>query len=225
MGEVGKQRLLMLLVRALVLFTAFPFHESAHALTAHWLGDDTAKKEGRISLNPFKHINLFGALFMLFAGIGAAQPVPINSDNFKNKKLGMAISSLAGPLSNLLLAYISILVYRVLFYMSIIKSADYSIIMYVFSYGALLNIGLAVFNLLPIPPLDGSRIITLFLPEDKYFGIMKYERYIFAVLFVVMISGVLNAPLSFLQGKVLEGMAFLTGWVDYLIPLFAGSAV
>ncbi|MGN0609769.1 MAG: site-2 protease family protein [Oscillospiraceae bacterium] len=220
MSALTQQRLMSFAVRLIVLAVAFPVHESAHALTAHWLGDDTAKNQGRITLNPMKHISLWGALFMLFTGVGAANPVPINARNFKKPKVGMAVSSLAGPLSNLILAYLSMLVYRILYIISYFKGFDWSILLYVFQYGAILNIGLAVFNLLPIPPLDGSRILTLVLPENKYFGIMKYEKYIFAVLFVVMFTGLLDKPLSFLSSISTDALWFLTGWVDNIIFLF-----
>lgn len=223
-GFATLQRLLSLLVRALVLFTAFPVHESAHALTAHWLGDDTAKDQGRISLNPFKHINLFGALFMLFVGVGAAKPVPINASKFKKPKVGMAVSALAGPVSNLLLAYLSMILYRFLYSISYLNGSDLSILLYVFQYAAILNIGLAVFNLLPIPPLDGSRIVTMFLPDKSYFGIMKYEKYIFIALFILIFSGLLDRPLYFLQDKAIDVLWSLTGWVDYLSFLW-GRAI
>lgn len=223
-GSATLQRLLSLLVRALVLFTAFPVHESAHALTAHWLGDDTAKDQGRISLNPFKHINLFGALFMLFVGVGAAKPVPINASKFKKPKVGMAVSALAGPVSNLLLAYLSMILYRSLYSISYLNGSDLSILLYIFQYAAILNIGLAVFNLLPIPPLDGSRIVTMFLPDKSYFGIMKYEKYIFIALFILIFSGLLDRPLYFLQDKAIDVLWSLTGWVDYLSFLW-GRAI
>lgn len=223
-GSATLQRLLSLLVRALVLFTAFPVHESAHALTAHWLGDDTAKDQGRISLNPFKHINLFGALFMLFVGVGAAKPVPINASKFKKPKVGMAVSALAGPVSNLLLAYLSMILYRFLYSISYLNGSDLSILLYIFQYAAILNIGLAVFNLLPIPPLDGSRIVTMFLPDKSYFGIMKYEKYIFIALFILIFSGLLDRPLYFLQDKAIDVLWSLTGWVDYLSFLW-GRAI
>lgn len=223
-GSATLQRLLSLLVRTLVLFTAFPVHESAHALTAHWLGDDTAKDQGRISLNPFKHINLFGALFMLFVGVGAAKPVPINASKFKKPKVGMAVSALAGPVSNLLLAYLSMILYRFLYSISYLNGSDLSILLYVFQYAAILNIGLAVFNLLPIPPLDGSRIVTMFLPDKSYFGIMKYEKYIFIALFILIFSGLLDRPLYFLQDKAIDVLWSLTGWVDYLSFLW-GRAI
>ena len=223
-GSATLQRLLSLLVRALVLFTAFPVHESAHALTAHWLGDDTAKDQGRISLNPFKHINLFGALFMLFVGVGTAKPVPINASKFKKPKVGMAVSALAGPVSNLLLAYLSMILYKFLYSISYLNGSDLSILLYIFQYAAILNIGLAVFNLLPIPPLDGSRIVTMFLPDKSYFGIMKYEKYIFIALFILIFSGLLDRPLYFLQDKAIDVLWSLTGWVDYLSFLW-GRAI
>ena len=223
-GSATLQRLLSLLVRALVLFTAFPVHESAHALTAHWLGDDTAKDQGRISLNPFKHINLFGALFMLFVGVGAAKPVPINASKFKKPKVGMAVSALAGPVSNLLIAYLSMILYRFLYSISYLNGSNLSILLYIFQYAAILNIGLAVFNLLPIPPLDGSRIVTMFLPDKSYFGIMKYEKYIFIALFILIFSGLLDRPLYFLQDKAIDVLWSLTGWVDYLSFLW-GRAI
>lgn len=220
MESLAMERIVTVLVRALVLFTAFPVHESAHGLAAYLMGDDTAKKKGRISLNPAKHITLFGALFMLFTGFGAATPVPIDCNKFKKRKLGMAVSNLAGPLSNLVLAYLSVIMYRIMAYVFIVSDASgiaVEIIMYIFAYGAMLNIGLAVFNLIPIPPLDGSRIVTIFLPEDKYFGIMKYEKYIFVVFFVIVMSGILDVPLAYMNQNALNVMMSLTDWVDRIL--------
>lgn len=220
MNLLLSQRFMSFLVRAIVLMTAFPVHESAHGYVAHLLGDDTAKNHGRISLNPAKHISLWGALFMLFVGVGAAKPVPIDARNFKNPKTGMALSSLAGPVSNLILAYLSMVIYRILYIISVINGYEWTLLLYIFQYGAVLNIGLAVFNLLPIPPLDGSRIVTVFLPKEKYFGIMKYERYIFAVLFAAVFFGFLDKPLAFLQNAAGNVLWRLTEWVDSLMMFF-----
>jgi len=211
-------RIADIIIHGLVLLTAFPIHESAHALTAHWLGDDTAKEQGRISLNPMKHLDLFGAVFMLLAGFGWAKPVPINPNNFKNRKVGMAVSSLAGPFSNLILSYVSIIIYKLLAYGNLNwNNSVVDAVSTVFLYSVFLNVGLAVFNLLPIPPLDGSRIFNLVLPENIYFKIMKYENIIFGILFISIWLGFLDRPLSFLQGKAVDLMNILSGWVDIIM--------
>ncbi len=211
-------RLVDLIIHGLVLLTAFPIHECAHALAAHWLGDDTAKEQGRISLNPAKHLDLLGTIFMLLAGFGWAKPVPINPNNFKNRKVGMALSSLAGPFSNLILSYISIIAYKVLVYVGLFHS-NFVIdgLSTVFLYSVFLNVGLAVFNLLPIPPLDGSRIFNLVLPERIYFKVMKYENIIFGILFIAIWLGFLDKPLSFLQEGAVNIMNMLSGWVDMIM--------
>ena len=125
------------------------------------------------------------------------------------------------------MAYLSMTAFRVLYIVEFVKgsSTALSVFEYIFEYGAVLNIGLAVFNLLPIPPLDGSRILTLFLPQDKYFGIMKYERYIFGVLFIVVFLGLLDKPLAFLQNGTTNVLWQLTNWVDLIANLFIKSNI
>lgn len=211
-------RIISFIIHGLVLFTAFPVHESAHALTAHWLGDDTAKDRGRISLNPARHLDLFGTILMLFAGFGWAKPVPINPNNFKNRKVGMALSSLAGPVSNLLLAYLSVILYKVAAYCNFFRENSYiEALSTVFLYAVYLNVGLAVFNLLPVPPLDGSRIFNLVLPEKLYFQIMNYERIIFGILFICIFFGFLDVPLAFLRTHTINFMDMISRWVDILM--------
>ena len=205
------ERITEILIHGIILLIAFPIHECAHALVAKWLGDDTAEKQGRITLNPVKHLDLFGTILMLFAGFGWAKPVPINPNNFKKRKLGMALSSLAGPVSNLILAYIAMILSKILLYTE--TSEELSIICI---NAMLINVGLAVFNLIPVPPLDGSRILLLILPEKLYFKIMKYENIIFIILFAIIWLGLLDTHLAFLQVKALEFMSFLSGWVDML---------
>ncbi len=204
----------------IVLFTAFPVHESAHALAAHWLGDDTAKDAGRITLNPIKHLSLMGTLLMVFAGVGWANPVPVNPNNFKNPKNGMAITALAGPVSNLLMAFAAMIFFRfgyALYLRSPEASAAADVILNILLAMVYINIGLAVFNLLPIPPMDGSRIFNLFMSDEAYFKIMKYERYILIGTLIAVYSGLLDKPLSWLRGIAMDAMLFLTDWIDLIM--------
>ncbi|WP_455528704.1 site-2 protease family protein [Huintestinicola sp.] len=214
------------LIKALVLFTAVPVHECAHAWVAEKMGDDTGRKQGRITLNPFVHLTLWGSLMMILVGFGWGKPVMVDSRNFKNPKKGMVLTSLAGPASNFIMAFLSMIVYKVLAFLSFAKdSSTLDMLATVFVYITLINISLAVFNFLPIPPLDGSKIFNAILPEKWYFTIMKYENFIFIALIILVYSGLLDAPLSFLQDKVIDVMLFLTGWVDKIMSLLIAGGV
>lgn len=214
------------LIKALVLFTAVPVHECAHAWVAEKMGDDTGRKQGRITLNPFAHLTLWGSLMMILVGFGWGKPVSVDPRNFKNPKKGMVLTSLAGPASNFIMAFLSMIVYKVLAFLSFAKdSSTLDMMATVFVYITLINISLAVFNFLPIPPLDGSKIFNAILPEKWYFTIMKYENFIFIALIILVYSGLLDAPLSFLQNKVIDVMLFLTGWVDNIMTLLIAGGV
>lgn len=213
----------LIIVRLIVVFTAMPIHEYAHGYVAYKLGDPTAKFQGRLTLNPIKHLDIVGSIAILLFGIGWAKPVEINPRNFKNPKLGMALSALAGPVSNIVLALISLIIYKLLFLLPAFGLGSdnllYSLTQ-MFSIIVSVNISLAIFNLLPIPPLDGSRIATYFLPERLYFKIMQYEQMIFIGLILLMSTPILNGPLNFLNRMVFNLLDMLTRFVDLFVNLF-----
>lgn len=197
---------IQLLVKAYVLLCVLPVHEFAHAYAAVKLGDDTPRLQGRLSLNPARHLDLWGSLLILFTGFGYARPVSINIRNFKNRKRDFAITAAAGPISNLIMALLYFLLSNLF---SCFKFAPLGILVSFFQYVGIINVNLAVFNLLPIPPLDGSRLITVFVPDRYYYKLLQYERYIIIVIFLLLLTGALTVPLNFLSGKVANLLNFI----------------
>ncbi len=204
---------------ALVFITGIclPIHESAHALAAHWLGDDTGRLKGRISLNPLAHLDLYGTLLMFFVGFGYAKPVPVNIRNFppKKRKLYFALTAIAGPISNLLLAIVFLFCYWGVYKAALVNltvSKGITVALLFFQYAALINVSLAVFNLIPIPPLDGSRVLTAILPDRIYYKIMGYERYMIYILLglVLAFHFIGFSPISWLSSHVFNGISWLT---------------
>lgn len=194
---------LNLFARVFVMFCILPVHEFAHALVATKLGDKTAKYSGRLTLNPLAHLDLFGALMLIIAGFGYAKPVPVNTNNFKNRKLGIGVTAFAGPFSNLLLAFVFSLVYCAIFrFGSPAQGSAIHAIAVFCLYVVQINVSLAVFNLIPIPPLDGSRIISAVLPDRIHFKFMQYERYFVYGFFIIILLGVLDTPMAFLTSSV-----------------------
>ena len=201
--EVIKIYVALLLLSLPVLMLTLSVHETAHGYVAHKLGDPTASSLGRLSLNPLKHFEPIGFLMMMLVGYGWAKPVPINTRYFKKPKRDMAICAAAGPLSNLLLAVLFAGLYKiftlVIVHVPITSMQVYNIILLteLFFYTAIsINVTFAVFNLIPIPPFDGSRIILTFLPSDLYFKIQRYERYIMIGFFVLLLTNVLDPVLN-----------------------------
>lgn len=217
-----------LLARCIVLVAIIPLHECAHGLVANRLGDPTAKSQGRLTLNPIKHFDPIGSVLMLLTGFGWAKAVPVNPRYFKNPKTGMAITALAGPLSNLIFGFILLIAYRLVYGLFSPAAAAASAPVRALFLGVTeilwamfsINISLAVFNLLPVPPLDGSRIVSIFLPNKAYFSIMRYERYIFLVMAVLLYLGVFSTPLGYGVQFVVRFMVKITGFVDVFTGLF-----
>lgn len=199
----------MLLIAAASLF-CITVHETCHGLVACWLGDDTAKRMKRLTLNPLRHIDAVGLFMMIFARFGWAKPVPVNMRRFKNPRTGMALTALAGPLSNVLLLFVAAILWTLsLFFFLKTQSRILEYTVLFFRYMAVLSAGLAVFNLFPIPPLDGSKILFAFLPPRAYDFLMRYERYGMIVLAVLLFSNVLDAPLLYLRQGLMDTVIYL----------------
>lgn len=208
---------IMLASTLFVLFVALPFHEFAHAFAANKLGDPTAKYQGRLTLNPFKHLDFIGAMLLLFFGFGWAKPVPVNQRNFRNPKGDMAITAFAGPLSNLIVAFVVMLIMHIvnIFYVNVY-------INYFLTSAATVNIYLAVFNLVPVPPLDGSRLLFAILPDRYYYKFQQYEFIFSMVILVLIITGALSRPLAFVSGYIYNGFDTL---LSLILSPFTPSAV
>jgi Zn-dependent protease len=217
-------RLSDLLIMVPILLIALPFHEYAHGYVAYKLGDPTAKDAGRLTLNPIKHLDPLGTLMMLVARVGWAKPVPVNSGHFKNRRKGIILVSLAGPLSNLLLAFIFTLIWGFVIKLVIIQvipvrsETMVNVINWLqvfFQVAVLVNISLAVFNMIPVPPLDGSRLISSFIPEESYFRFARYEQFIGLgfIALVIFAPNALSTVIRFVADPIYNSMITVTSFV------------
>ena len=201
-----------------IILLALSLHETAHGYVAYKCGDNTAYNLGRLTLNPIKQMDPTGFLCMLLLGFGWAKPVPINTRNFRNPKRGMALSALAGPLANAIMGLISAAllgIVRAFYYYLAFKGASRFVLTCIsytsllFQLSALYNLLFMAFNLIPIPPFDGSRIALAFLPPKTYFGLMKYERQImFGMLIVLLLLSRMGfSPFSWIAHSLTDLVA------------------
>ncbi len=214
-----------LLLTLPIVLLALSMHEAAHGAVAYRLGDPTARNFGRLTLNPAKHLDPMGFLCMLLAGFGWAKPVPINSRNFRKPRRDIALASLAGPVSNLLLSLVFLLLLRFVGYGALWYRAypsQFTANMAFFAvlflyYGVRMNLTLAIFNLLPVPPLDGSKILFSILPPRIYFKVAPYERQITLIVMILLLVGPLSTLIQWLTTFAMQGLFSLVGMAGFLL--------
>lgn len=197
-----------LVVSALAALFCITFHELSHGYVAYRLGDPTAKNAGRLTLNPIAHIDPLGLVMMLVAKVGWAKPVPVDMRYFKSPKRGMAVTALAGPASNFILALLALGVYSLVYYRLPLGKGTL-IALCLLANIAILSVGLGLFNLIPLPPLDGSKVLFSLLPDNAYRTILRYERYVMILVVVLTMAGVFSVPLSNAIYWVLEKLCAL----------------
>lgn len=205
---IGGLSFQIILARLLVLMTAIPVHEFAHAWAAEKMGDSTARYSRRLSLNPFDHIDPIGALMILLLGIGFARPVPIDSRNFRDNKMGTIVTSLAGPVSNILMALVCLIAAKLLWATQLGFLVGIS---QVVAFMVRVNLSLAVFNLLPIPPLDGWHAVCPLLPRELYWKIAPYEHQLVWIVLLLVLTGAFNGIIGTLVGLLyllIDSMTF-----------------
>ena len=191
---------------AIGVILSMSIHEVAHGLVSYWMGDPTAKLEGRLSLNPFKHIDWAGLVCLLFFGFGWAKPVPIDSRYYKDAKTGIIWTSFAGPVANFLLSFICVFLFYALYKFApqFIFTAAGNFISSVLSYTGLISTGFGIFNLIPIPPLDGSKVVFSFLPDDKYYKFIEGAPWMNFLFIALIFTGVLTSPLGMLRAQMIS---------------------
>lgn len=199
------------IIRVVAVLLCLSVHETCHGLAAYALGDPTAKEQHRLSLNPIRHIDPLGLVMMLVAGFGWAKPVPVDMRYFKDPKSGMALTALAGPVSNLLLALILLLPAGWMYNNA--AGTDANVLIFKFLYScAYLSVGLGVFNLIPIPPLDGAKVLGAVLPDKAYMTLMRYEQYGFIIIMVIAFAGVGQGFLSSMIQGVFDWLCGVAGF-------------
>lgn len=211
--------LIFLLMSAAAALFSITFHELSHGFVAYKLGDPTAKQMGRLTFNPIAHIDPLGLLMMLVARVGWAKPVPVDMRRFKNPKTGMAITALAGPASNFFLTLLSLLAASLLLHAAP-QNIVVSYIILFLCYISVMSVGLGIFNLIPLPPLDGSKILFALLPDRAYLKLMHYERYLMIVVIALACLGVFGGPLSLAMEWVMQFFCGVTRFPFVILQLY-----
>ena len=220
-SQLQWEKLIEMVLSAVACLVCIVLHELCHGLSALWMGDETARRSGRLTLNPLKHIDLVGLIMLFTVRFGWAKPVPVNMRKFRHPQLGMALTALAGPFGNFLIALLLTPCYAatVVWYQVTEAQAVYYLAIF-FLMTITVSIGLMVFNLIPIPPLDGSKILFSLLPAKWYKKLMKYERYGGIVLVALLYFGILDTPLSNLRNGIQQFIFTVVG--DPVVRLLIG---
>lgn len=209
-----------ILINVPIALIAITGHELAHAWVSSKLGDPTPRYEGRLTLNPLAHLDPIGTLLMIFTGFGWAKPVGVNPMYYKDRKKGMALVALAGPVANFIMAFVGILLAVILMILGEFLGWSTNVISTIFSIADLFcfrNLCLMVFNLIPIPPLDGSKILGMFLPNRTYYNILQYERYAIILIMLLSVTGIFNtiigSGVNVFYGAILRAVSSLVSLI------------
>lgn len=203
-----------LLISLIAFFISISCHEFAHGFVAYKMGDPTAKLSGRLTLNPVKHFDLFSIIFFIVFRFGWAKGVPVDSRYFKNQKHGMVYSALAGPVTNVILAFVFTVIFNLILKMRFSSDIVYHIFYYLAlfcQYMISVNAMLAIFNLIPVPPLDGSKIFLAVLPEELYFKVLSYDKYMMIISLVLVYVGALDKIVNTGVNNLIDVLSKIVG--------------
>lgn len=207
--------LMSIIINVPITLIALTGHEFAHGWVSSKLGDPTPERDGRLTLNPLAHLDVVGTILMILTGFGWAKPVMVDPRYYKDRKKGMALTAIAGPLANLIMAFIAMLIYAVLYY-AVLKTGITAGMLVTFLSQfmialAVRNLCFMIFNIIPIPPLDGSKVMGMFLPDRTYYTMLQYERYCMLLIMVLSLSGAFNKIIGTGVSAVMSGILRLFG--------------
>lgn len=223
---LNAEALLPYLTRLMVVLLISPLHEFAHAWTAHRMGDDTAKNEGRMTIDPMAHLDGFGAILIMLFGFGWAKPVPVRPSNFRKPRFGMMVTAVAGPFVNLAAAFIGVVVFQLcggerFVYLPYANfwgdHTPMGYAMWMLAQFISINLMLCLFNMIPVPPLDGSRVLTFLLPSSGAMWLMRNQKVFYGIVMVLMVTGLLSWPLTIARIWLVSGMLHITDWIPAVI--------